>query len=140
VVSQFGTTWNTIAFFATTNGATGMGLDFLTTIPPGAGSLLTSLVGLPNTPAALFAMLGGSPSLALGTFNPNGDDGYLAFDIAFSTAVTPIPASLPLFASALAGLGFVGWRRKAQRKEAPSASPNRYRSREPLRRGKDVIE
>jgi hypothetical protein len=27
-------------------------------------------------------------------------------------ATTPIPASLPLFASALGGLGFVGWRRR----------------------------
>jgi hypothetical protein len=27
-------------------------------------------------------------------------------------AVTPIPAALPLFATALAGLGFIGWRRK----------------------------
>jgi hypothetical protein len=28
------------------------------------------------------------------------------------TAVTPVPAALPLFISALGGLGFVGWRRK----------------------------
>jgi hypothetical protein len=33
----------------------------------------------------------------------------------FSTvAATPIPAALPLFASALGGLGFVGWRRRAR--------------------------
>jgi hypothetical protein len=30
----------------------------------------------------------------------------------YSVAQTPIPAALPLFASALAGLGFAGWRRK----------------------------
>jgi hypothetical protein len=35
-----------------------------------------------------------------------------------SLAPTPIPAALPLFASALGGLGFVGWRRK---KAAPAA-------------------
>jgi hypothetical protein len=29
-----------------------------------------------------------------------------------AVATTPIPAALPLFASALGGLGFVGWRRK----------------------------
>jgi len=33
-------------------------------------------------------------------------------------ATTPVPAALPLFASALAGLGFLGWRRK---KEATAA-------------------
>lgn len=30
----------------------------------------------------------------------------------FTLAATPIPAALPLFISALGGLGFVGWRRK----------------------------
>jgi hypothetical protein len=111
VVSQAGTFGNFISFFATIDGVEGLSLNFLTT-PPGTGSVLTSLVGLPNTPAALFAMLGGAPSLALGSYNPDGHVGSVIFDIAFSTAVTPIPAALPLFASALAGLGFVSWRRK----------------------------
>ena len=31
---------------------------------------------------------------------------------AFATAVTPIPAALPLFISALGGLGYLGWRRR----------------------------
>jgi hypothetical protein len=35
-----------------------------------------------------------------------------ALALAAATAVTPIPAALPLFASALGGLGFVGWRRR----------------------------
>ena len=41
-------------------------------------------------------------------------DGFFGTaDIAVtSVAATPIPAALPLFASALGGLGFVGWRRK----------------------------
>lgn len=39
--------------------------------------------------------------------------GNWAFTAEFSTtATTPIPAALPLFASAVGGLGFVGWRRK----------------------------
>ncbi|HEY4162789.1 MAG TPA: PEP-CTERM sorting domain-containing protein, partial [Dongiaceae bacterium] len=29
----------------------------------------------------------------------------------FAVAQTPVPATLPLFVSALGGLGFVGWRR-----------------------------
>jgi hypothetical protein len=33
-------------------------------------------------------------------------------DYAVFTAVTPLPAALPLFASALGGLGLLGWRRK----------------------------
>jgi hypothetical protein len=32
--------------------------------------------------------------------------------ITTQTAVTPVPAALPLFISALGGLGFVGWRRR----------------------------
>jgi hypothetical protein len=32
----------------------------------------------------------------------------------FSVAPIPIPAALPLFATALAGMGFVGWRRRRQ--------------------------
>lgn len=35
------------------------------------------------------------------------------YQLGFSqVAATPIPAALPLFASALGGLGFIGWRRK----------------------------
>jgi hypothetical protein len=38
--------------------------------------------------------------------------GTLAFAPAVAVATTPIPAALPLFASALGGLGFAAWRRK----------------------------
>jgi len=38
--------------------------------------------------------------------------GTIAFAAATTVATTPIPAALPLFAAALSGLGFVGWRRK----------------------------
>jgi hypothetical protein len=41
---------------------------------------------------------------------------YSAYHIAYSSGIgglsTPLPASLPLFASALGGLGFGGWRRR----------------------------
>jgi hypothetical protein len=36
-------------------------------------------------------------------------------DVSWNTvavSATPIPAALPLFASALGGLGFIGWRRR----------------------------
>jgi len=36
-----------------------------------------------------------------------GGDGYLTSNVA-----TPLPATLPLFATALGGLGLLGWRRK----------------------------
>jgi hypothetical protein len=35
-----------------------------------------------------------------------------AMHFKFEAAVTPIPAALPLFASALGGLGWIGWRRR----------------------------
>jgi hypothetical protein len=34
---------------------------------------------------------------------------------ATNVATTPVPAASPLFAAALGGLGFVGWRRKKAR-------------------------
>jgi hypothetical protein len=44
------------------------------------------------------------------------------FDIAnVTTAVTPIPAALPLFISALGGIGFVSYRRKLAREEKATA-------------------
>jgi hypothetical protein len=40
----------------------------------------------------------------------SGGDGF-AFDYA-AIAPTPLPPTLPLFATGLAGLGLLGWRRK----------------------------
>ncbi len=45
------------------------------------------------------------------TSDPLNDSG-VGFDYAVGTANTPVPAALPLFATALGGLGLVGWRRK----------------------------
>jgi hypothetical protein len=42
----------------------------------------------------------------------SGGDGF-AFDYAaISPIITPLPTTLPLFATGLAGLGLLGWRRK----------------------------
>lgn len=82
----------------------------LNLITSDAGTSLLSLAGLPATPTELIAMLGGTAPSASGHFNIDGYGG-VEFDIAF-TAVTPIPAALPLFATALGGLGFMTWRRR----------------------------
>jgi hypothetical protein len=94
-------------------------LDFATT---GSGApLLTSLIALPSSEALILQLLGGTPNWARGSFiayvDPyTGFSGKFSFDSlniqAGSPAVTPIPAALPLFASALAGLGAAAWRRR----------------------------
>jgi hypothetical protein len=78
------------------------------------GGPLTSLAGLPGTPSELIALFGGNSPFAVGTYSLYGY-GVIIFDIDFTTAVTPIPAALPLFASALGGLGFAAWRRRRAR-------------------------
>jgi hypothetical protein len=75
----------------------------------GTGSELTSLAGLPTTSAGLVSFLGGGLGQASGTFGREAGN-YINFDIDLVT--TPIPATLPLFASALGGLGFFGWKRR----------------------------
>jgi hypothetical protein len=70
---------------------------------------LASLAGLPTSSSALIAMLGGDSPLTFGFFSLNGL-GEVNFNIALTA--TPIPATLPLFVSALGGLGFVSWRRR----------------------------
>jgi hypothetical protein len=73
---------------------------------------LSSLAGLPDSPGALLAWLGGTPYLASGNFDFRGF-GAVDFDIALTA--TPIPPALPLFVSALGGLGFMAWRRRTSR-------------------------
>jgi hypothetical protein len=52
-----------------------------------------------------------------GTFATNNNDPVqyaITFTVSQLTATTPIPASLPLFASGLAAMGFLGFRRRRQ--------------------------
>ena len=54
-----------------------------------------------------------SPGLFTFFFDNVGSRSYRAsLTVAAVVAATPVPAALPLFASALVGLGFFGWRRK----------------------------
>jgi hypothetical protein len=55
------------------------------------------------------------------TFSTNSGENLLLTDVTVNAA-TPLPAALPLFATGLAGLGLLGWRRKskAQATGAPS--------------------
>jgi uncharacterized protein (TIGR03118 family) len=68
-----------------------------------------------NTGAALWALIfgnggnGGDPNTLYFADGINGEVNGLFGAI---QVVTPIPAALPLFATGLAGLGLLGWRRK----------------------------
>lgn len=48
-------------------------------------------------------------------YNEFGDENTIALDnvkVDFGSTVVPLPAALPLFASALVGFGLVGYRRR----------------------------
>ena len=70
-------------------------------------------VGSGNTPGGLWALMfgnganGGDPNTLYFTDGINGETHGL-----FGAIATPLPAALPLFASGLAALGLLGWRRK----------------------------
>ncbi|MDQ7248054.1 hypothetical protein [Dongia sedimenti] len=82
------------------------------------GGPLTTLAALPSTATELIALFGGTTPQARGMYTLDGF-GTVMFDIAFSaTAVTPIPAALPLFLSALGGLGLLARRRRVREKTA----------------------
>jgi hypothetical protein len=84
----------------------GLSLFFAT---DAANPALTSLAGLPTDANGILALLAGGNLRANGTFRLVGY-GNIGFNIAF--APTPVPAALPLFASALGGLGIAAWRRR----------------------------
>jgi hypothetical protein len=80
-------------------------------------SALASLAQLPTDAGDFTAFLGGIFPIALGVINYQGAMVHFRIGAALPTT-TPIPAALPLFASALGGLGVAGWKR---RKSAASA-------------------
>jgi hypothetical protein len=92
-------------FYHSSNGG---GLSFYDTV---AGLELFDVLG-----DQVYAGLETAPLFSVGTFLIPTDFNT-KFDIhgvltVAAVATTPIPAALPLFASAIGGLGFVGWRRK----------------------------
>ena len=89
-----------------------LSLDFSKEL--GSNPAVTDLGGFPTTAAGLLALLDGIHPQATGTYVLN-TLGQVNFDLDLSVApvaATPVPATLPLFVSALGGLGFVGWKRR----------------------------
>lgn len=67
----------------------------------------------PTVPGEYFFYRGSSFANA-GSCEPGGDTCFNApYQMLVEATATPIPATLPLFASGLAGLGLIMWRRKA---------------------------
>jgi hypothetical protein len=84
------------------------GADFYIYAPISSGSLPNFVNLFPlNTSTAFYLHFQG-PTV-LGDTHVNG---HLTGVKDFTAATTPVPATLPLFISALAGLGFVAWHRK----------------------------
>jgi hypothetical protein len=50
------------------------------------------------------------------------DAKYIGLDNVNVSAVTPLPAALPLFATGLGAMGLLGWRRKRKNSAAPAAA------------------
>jgi hypothetical protein len=61
---------------------------------------------------ALSVFTAGSLNLNAGGLGDAFGDAFTGSFLVKQVATTPIPAALPLFAAALGGLGFIGWRRK----------------------------
>jgi hypothetical protein len=89
----------------------------------------TGLLLIGGTLNGVSSVSGGTDDLSLVVEHFNSAPSYFAFsyasalgpgalfqagngDIHVDVTATPLPAALPLFASAVGGLGFVGWRRK----------------------------
>jgi hypothetical protein len=57
----------------------------------------------------IYSLFVGNAPPVLTWFSTGGENVYRA---TFASAVTPVPPALPLFASALSVVGFIGWRRR----------------------------
>jgi hypothetical protein len=98
-----------------------------------AAPLLASLYDLPTDLNGVISYLGAAgffsdASVQLANLLSGASYAYtfsvdsLSISVVPSVAPTPIPAALPLFASALGGLGFAGWRRRTRRAVAAAAA------------------
>jgi hypothetical protein len=78
----------------------------------GTPDLVISINGLPVIPSSGESLAGDVWfSLSTDAFNETGS-GTAEFAQLGAQGATPLPAALPLFATALGGLGFLSWRRK----------------------------
>ena len=92
---------------------------------PAAGQIGFGLTGGPVIPGYFSLAL--RPGLGTGTFlystlfdpmylpfDPAGYGQFYSSNVTYAISQTPIPAALPLFASALGGIGLIGWKRRKQ--------------------------
>jgi hypothetical protein len=68
---------------------------------------------------ATFATLGVTPGIYTWTWGSGADQSFT-----IETTPTPLPATLPLFATGLGALGLVGWRRKKKAAQAAVTTTN----------------
>jgi hypothetical protein len=83
------------------------------------GGTGVSITGtLPYTLESFIFTGTGSDVLSIAAYNNPAE--YFVDDVSISggTSVVPLPAALPLFATGLAGLGLLGWRRKRKAQAA----------------------
>jgi hypothetical protein len=94
-------------------------------IGAGGGSPLpsdTAYLVISNTEGGSGFWAGGGPTPDLFTVNDTLD--AVGFDVASS--VTPLPATFPLFATGIGGLGLLGWRRKRKARAKSKATQHHY--------------
>lgn len=111
IAEQDGTAFQSSNFFITENVTTAPWRTFVEN-----GLTSSSFLSLGIASAVLdFSTTGSVIKFGFQTFNQSGGGitvGYDNFSATINTAAVPIPAALPLMASALVGMGFIGWRRK----------------------------
>lgn len=81
-----------------------------------AGNLLASFFFTPTTSDVVQVLLTGHDIRSVEYGLTDGTGAFILDDLSFTdappVAPVPVPAALPLLLSALAGLGFMGWRRR----------------------------
>jgi hypothetical protein len=107
-----------LVFYSVTDGTAGGGIRISTT--PDVNTEIGSIFDLAGDQIYSIGSTEAAPHFSVGVFDVSYDFITNAAThvpttltvTAATTAVTPVPAALPLFVTALAGMGFVGWRRR----------------------------
>jgi hypothetical protein len=97
-----------------TSGSVGQGSGGAPALPSGAAAVLepTGFDQATQTPYHLLSLSGTYFLRVFGILDPSATEFALSANISTTVAATPIPAALPLFLTALGGLGFAARRRK----------------------------